>query len=193
MFIVFNDIFIDGWANVIYHDTFNNVYRKLIFLIMKNWIISLGTIIILSSLITIILPEGKLNKFIKCYLSLIIMIVIIQPITSIKSLNFNFENVFQENQIELQYDYLEYVANIRINNYIDNCKKIAKDVGVDGLIVEIMYEIDENNEIIFNNVLLNFKNSVIISDKEHIDIIEEVKTSICKYLDVEQNKVVIYE
>lgn len=160
---------------------------------MKNWIISLGTIIILSSLITIILPEGKLNKFIKCYLSLIIMIVIIQPITSIKSLNFNFENVFQENQIELQYDYLEYVANIRINNYIDNCKKIAKDVGVDGLIVEIMYEIDENNEIILNNILLNFKNSVIISDKEHIDIIEEVKTSICKYLDVEQNKVVIYE
>lgn len=160
---------------------------------MKNWIISLGTIIILSSLITIILPEGKLNKFIKCYLSLIIMIVIIQPITSIKSLNFSFENVFQGNQIELQYDYLEYVANIRINNYIDNCKKIAKDVGVDGLIVEIMYEIDENNEIIFNNVLLNFKNSVIISDKEHIDIIEEVKTSICKYLDVEQNKVVIYE
>ena len=121
------------------------------------------------------------------------MIVIIQPITSIKSLNFNFENVFQENQIELQYDYLEYVANIRINNYIDNCKKIAKDVGVDGLIVEIMYEIDENNEIILNNILLNFKNSVIISDKEHIDIIEEVKTSICKYLDVEQNKVVIYE
>lgn len=160
---------------------------------MKNWIISLGTIIILSSLITIILPEGKLNKFIKCYLSLIIMIVIIQPITSIKSLNFCFENIFQGNQIELQYDYLEYVANIRINNYIDNCKKIAKDVGVDGLIVEIMYEIDENNEIIFNNVLLNFKNSVIISDKEHIDIIEEVKTSICKCLDVEQNKVVIYE
>ncbi len=160
---------------------------------MKNWIISLGTIIILSSLITIILPEGKLNKFIKCYLSLIIMIVIIQPITSIKSLNFSFENVFQENQIELQYDYLEYVANVRINNYIDNCKKIAKDVGVDGLIVEIMYEIDENNEIILNNILLNFKNSVIISDKEHIDIIEEVKTSICKYLDVEQNKVVIYE
>ena len=129
---------------------------------MKNWIISLGTIIILSSLITIILPEGKLNKFIKCYLSLIIMIVIIQPITSIKSLNFNFENVFQENQIELQYDYLEYVANIRINNHIDNCKKIAKDVGVDGLIVEIMYEIDENNEIILNNILLNFKNVFLI-------------------------------
>lgn len=160
---------------------------------MKTWIISLGTIIILSSLISIILPEGRLNKFIKCYFSLIVMVVMVQPITTIKSLNFSFENVFNDNQIELQYNYLEYVANVKIDNYVKNCIKIAEGKGITGLIIEIEYDIDENNTISFNKILLNFKNSVIISDKEHIDIIEEVKFSICEYLAVEQNKVVIHE
>lgn len=160
---------------------------------MKNWIISLGTIIILSSLISIILPEGKLNKFIKSYFSLIVMIIMIQPIATIKNVNFSFESFFNENKIELQYDYLDYVTNIRIDNYVNDCKKIAKEKGVDDLIVEIEYNVDENNKILFDKILLNFKNSVIISDKAHIDIIEEVKTLICKYLEVEQNKVVIYE
>ena len=160
---------------------------------MKSWIISLGCIIIISALITMLLPEGKLGKFIKYYFSLIIMIVIIQPISKINNYNLNYDSIFNEKQINIQLDYLEYVTEKRINNHILDCKKIAENLGIRDVLIDINYNIDEKGEIILNKVYINLKNSVIISDKAHINIIVELKDSICDYLAIEEEQVVIYE
>ena len=160
---------------------------------MKSWIISLGCIIIISALITMLLPEGKLGKFIKYYFSLIIMIVVIQPISKINNYNLNYDFIFNEKQINIQLDYLEYVTEKRINNHILDCKKIAENLGIRDVLIDINYNIDEKGEIILNKVYINLKNSVIISDKAHINIIVELKDSICDYLAIEEEQVVIYE
>ena len=40
-------------------------------MIMKQWILSVGIIVLLTSMVSLILPEGKIGKFIKAMFSLI--------------------------------------------------------------------------------------------------------------------------
>ena len=140
-----------------------------------------------------IIPEGKMEKFIKYYFSLIILIVIITPLINIKNNGINFDYKLNGNDIILQENYLEYVYELRINTYKKQCEKIAESCGVKNVVFEFEYIIDEKKEFMLNKIYLNFKNAVIISDKEHINIIEDVKQSVAKQFLLDESKIIIYD
>ena len=74
---------------------------------MKEWILSIGVVILLTSIVGLILPEGKMGKYIKCFFSFIILLVLLTPLLNKEVIYSDF--LINENEIQLQENYLNYV------------------------------------------------------------------------------------
>ena len=159
---------------------------------MKEWIISIVAVVLITSIVCLILPQGKMGKFIKNIFSILTMLVIIKPIIYLKDFDYNFDNLGSNNEVTIQENFLDYIYSKRIEEYKQNCLKITKDFGVENASVEIYYDID-NQAIKITLIEINLRDSVILSDKGHIHIKEGIITNISTYLNVEKNMVVINE
>ena len=160
---------------------------------MKAWILSVSAVVMITAIITLVLPEAKIGKYIKSIFSLFIIFTIIKPLFYIKESEFDYKNIFYQNNIELQYDFIEYVSQEKINEYEKQCLKILENSGIQKSLLKISYSLEVDSKIKIEQVTINLKNSVIISDKEHIDIIKESKQNIASYLNIKEDLVKIYE
>ena len=160
---------------------------------MKAWIVSVSAVVMITAIINLILPEGKMGKFIKGIFSIFVLLTIIKPIIYIKDGGFNYQNIFNQSNFELQDEFIEYVSQEKINEYENNCQNILEKNGIQNAFVDIFYALDENLMIIIKSTSIDLKNSVIKSDKAHIDIIKAVRKEIASYLNVKEDLVKIYE
>lgn len=160
---------------------------------MKKWILSLGIVVIIVAIISLILPEGKLGKYIKSICSLIVILAVLQPLLNLKQIEVNFNTLINGNDATIQVDFINYISGAKIKEYEKNCNLLAENVGLEYIETVIEYSINDDAKIVIKKVNLNLKDAVIISDKEHIDIIEEVIDAVAKYLNVNKEIVVVYE
>ena len=151
---------------------------------MSSWILSVTGIIILSSIICIIMPDGRSSDIVKCILAVITLMTVIKPIFNYENLTFNDEP-FQVKKIEYQKDYLQYVNDEKKEEYYDGCQKILQSFNINGAKVSIDYCVDNAYALKIKKVTVDLQNDVIISDDEHIDIIEEIKMIISSYCGIE--------
>lgn len=160
---------------------------------MKSWIISVCALAIITTIILIILPQGKLGQYIKNIFSLLLVIVIIQPIVKINfdTLSYDFFNY--DIEVELQDNYLTYVTNSRVENLELKCENIILNLGVKGASVDIQANIKDFDFKKIDKVLINLEKAEIINDNSHIDIIEQIISNVSEYLSVEKKLVVVYE
>jgi len=160
---------------------------------MKDWLISICVTVILITILQLISPEGKIGKFVKGYFSILMVFVLLQPFVKLDLV----ENVVIKNQgvenVVYKTDYLEFINKEKITKLEKNCVKLSEKVGIKDISVKIEYNVDDNFQTEIKKVNLNLSDAVIILDKAHIDIIEELKDNISQYLSVNKNLVVIYE
>jgi len=147
---------------------------------MKEWVLSIGAVIIFITVIGFVLPNGKMGNYIKNLLNFLLMIVIINPI-----FNFNFEDDGFEtasSEVVIQEEYLEFVYEKRKDAIIQSVVDVAKEVGIENVGVEFFYDIGKNGEFSTKKLEINLQNSVINKDKENINIIDELTKSISEKL-----------
>ncbi len=160
---------------------------------MLDWILSCGATVILTSIIMIILPSGKLSAIIKSIFSLVVLLVVISPITKISKGDFSIDNVFTGGEIYVQEEFLHFIAESKIKIYEENCNKILGNFGIENAQLDFEFLITENYSVEVQKLKVDLKKSVINSDKEHIDIIKDVKEALAEYLNVDVGRVEIYE
>jgi len=158
---------------------------------MKNWILSIGAVIILTSILTLILPNSKLGKNIKSIFSLMIVLIILQPIVKLKDGRMNFDKINTEQAIILQDDFIHYIAEQKITNYEHKCQNFLIEKGINNAKTSIDYIVNTNGQVEIILVNVDLTNSVINSDLEHIDITEVICYEFSKILNVDKNKVKI--
>ncbi len=159
---------------------------------MKEWIISVCAVVIITTIITLIAPNGKLGKFIKSIFSLIVTLVILQPIQTFDFSSFDFDFVTAGSEVILQENYLDYVSESSIIKKQTNCEELLAYHGIKNSEVIIDYTVSESHKVKYEKVSINLENAVIISGKEHIDIIDEIKKIVSEYLTVNKDDLVIY-
>lgn len=160
---------------------------------MKEWALKILISVLILSSISIILPIGKLSSYIKYVFAIILIPIVIEPVLMIKNNNFDFNTVFNETEVQVQNDYLDYISEQKINEYNSRLNVLLNNLGILGAKVDLLYDIDENYIIHIKKVCIDLTNSVINSDKEHIDIIETIKTAYSEYLHIDKDEVIIYE
>ena len=130
---------------------------------MKTYLISATAVIFLSVIVSLVIPEGKLNKTIVFVMRMVCIVVLIQPITGI----FKVSTSSADTPL---YDY-EYICKVYSDNQSDQLEKlIAEKFEVDSVcFVNIAYDKGE------------FKaDSVSVEIKQQND---ELITNIYEYLE----------
>lgn len=159
---------------------------------MLSWIISVFSAVTVITVVSLLLPDGKLAKFIKPFVSLILILLILSPITDIEKYFYDGEE-FYDSAITMDTDFLIKTTQAKIDKRKENCIKIAEKNGITGAIVIIEYSVDENYSPKINEVRINLQNAVISSESEHIVILQRLIKEISEYLSISEEGVKIVE
>ena len=153
---------------------------------MKSWLLSVLGAVILTSVLSMVLPEGKTKKAVSNIYSLVAFVIIF------KGISFITLDLYKNNfNIEIQEDLLVFVNSENKKILEDDCIKILENYGIKNSVVTIIYGLNDNNVNVPKSVIINLRSAVIISVEEHIDIIDKAKKNIAEYFDIEQKNVVI--
>ena len=159
---------------------------------MYQWLFSILISVFVITILGVILPEGKMRNHIKRTFSLLLMVVIIEPIFSFNFRDFNINDIFSGETIEIQSNYIDFVNKSELESIENNCNILLESVGVKNANIRLITNTNyEKIEII--KVYINLENSVINSEKEHIFIIEEIKLILSNYLKISKEMVVVNE
>ena len=160
---------------------------------MKVWLLGVFTVALTISVLSLILPEGKISKFAKPFISLIAIIVIVSPFIDAEELLKGSFSFGENKTVETDGEFLEYAVSIKIDNYRRNCVQIAENNGITGSKVVIDYTVDENYGLHIKGAEINLINAVITSEDKHIVILQRLENEISAYLNVDKAEIKIYE
>ena len=139
---------------------------------MKIYLISAAAVIFLSVIVSIVIPEGKLNKTIVFVMRMACIFVLIQPITGIFKISASSSNT-------TLYDY-EYICKVYSDNQSEQLEKIIfEKFGVESTcFVKIVHE---NGEFAVDGVIveINQANEEIIEDiYEYLEELKYINISV---------------
>ena len=160
---------------------------------MGEWILRICAISLITSIILLILPQGKMSKYIKGIFSVLIAVSIFSPFIDIDLTQFDYNDNIEDVSIAPDEGYLRYYYQKQTNNKEKNAENILANIGIFSADVIIDYYVNEQHEITINLVEINLQNAVFNSNKLHKDIIEEARKIISDYFLVERKAVVINE
>ncbi len=160
---------------------------------MKSWILSVCCISLFTTVFSLLLPKGKLEKTIKSVFSLLVLFIMLQPLINIKFNDIDLGYIFSSSEIYYQNDFIDYVNREKVYLLENNCQKIIEEQGIPNTKVIIEYTNSNDGQVILEKVFLNFSNSEFIENKEHIYLIDKAKNAVVEYLNVSKEMVVIDE
>lgn len=136
---------------------------------MKTYILSIAGIILLSSVVSIIVPNGKMGSFMKGVMRLLILVVIVTPMISLMQsgeLNFTLQNYSMDES------FLEYCVSIASS---DDETYIAEFLFDEyGVIAEIK-TVRSIDHYTIKKITANVWDLGIFGQDEHIDNIGHIK------------------
>ena len=159
---------------------------------MKDEFLSLVISIVLLSIISIFIPSGKTAVLIKTVIRVGIIFITFSFIVSFKGLNINYETIFDNQSIEIQSGFLDRIHEKYKENVIIDINELLKKFGIENAEIMVNLTAQEDSFPMIKNIELNLSNAVIISDKEHIFIIEEITSFICKNYNLSKRDVIVY-
>ena len=147
---------------------------------------------LIGAVIDLVLPSGRMNKFIKSVFAAVTVLIVLLPLPDLVKNGFKSENFILREDVRLQQEYLEYTASIKKNAL---CKGLRAALKEDGIVLGDL-EIEGNFEgsaPVVEKVRINMKQVVMTGQSEHIHNYTTVRTSVMRYLSVEEDVVDLYE
>lgn len=157
---------------------------------MKNWILVISCVSILSCMIKIIIPNGKSQNTIIFIFSVFLIFCIISPLSNKE----NFDSLF-----DFEYEYSEVIDdNVNFFNkyredYYTVCATTClKKLGIDNCAIDIVFNNNEN----YNNIkkiTVKYNSSVIKENIQHINIPLLIKDELSSLFGISKNFIEVFE
>lgn len=160
---------------------------------MIEWVVSVSVTSLLCGLIYLVLPKGKVSAVIKTVVSLVAVFAVIKPLAGVDLFVFSGDNFFGNKEVSVQEDYLDYVFGVREVFWKKEIMAEAEKIGIK-FKTENIYIISEGlseKGFSVSGARISLKDSVIITENEHIDIIEEIKKIASDVLQVDTGKILV--
>ena len=160
---------------------------------MNEYLLSIIGVVVLGVLVSMVLPQGQMSKYIKSFFGLFTILVIISPVPKLLNSNFDFSSLFYNSvSTTIDQDYLE-VTNKKIvkeleNLVVKNCEKS----GYMGVVCEIE-SVLEDNVMSIKKVRINLKNLVISQNMVHINKYTEIVQAVRQVVNVDKEQIVFDE
>lgn len=160
---------------------------------MGEWVLRICAIGLITSIVLLILPQGKISKFIKGIFAMYIAVSIFSPLINLDFSSFSFDTYFENTTVNPDEEYLNYFYQNKIDKKADEVEKILSSIGILNADVRINYDISDQHEIIINKIEINLYDAVFNSNEMHKDIIEDARKITSDYFLVEEKVVVVNE
>ena len=122
--------------------------------IMNGYILTVLGVVLVSTLSTAILPDGKTATFVKSIARLACIFVVISPVFTFFQKGSNGENIFNEMVINTDGAYIDYCSKISIKNAEKALKdSVEKDFGV-SCEAHVIWQYEKTNTDGFNGFFL---------------------------------------
>ena len=161
--------------------------------ILSQWVLSICGVVILSTAVEILMPQGSLNKYIKSVLAIVCMYVIISPIPNLIGGTSTVGDIFfgtTDNGVN--YSFVQYINEQKVVSLENEVEQYLSMNGFEKVDIKIEAAyIEDRIEILF--VRVNLKNVVILSKDKNINSNDELIKLISKYLNVLEEKVLLYD
>ncbi|MEK5445180.1 MULTISPECIES: stage III sporulation protein AF [Bacillaceae] len=145
--------------------------------LITNWIQQLILIILFAYVVEMLLPSSQWNKYVKTVLSVIILLVLLQPVLTIFKVDIN--NLFSKTNISKESDFL---YNEKTNEYSNKINQIQNDM-ISQQVTDLMKkkvtdELASEYKLAINNIAISGKDGEMNVSVTLVDIVEEEVQSI---------------
>ena len=157
---------------------------------MSGYVLSVLGIVIVGIFIDIIIPSGVISKYIKGIYSIFVVVVLISPVIQLLSKNHNFTIKYTE--YEINENLLEFIHTSRAELMEKSIEKTLYSQGFSNIDINLKIS-TENQELKYNSCIVNIKDIVISSDKQHINKYEHIKEVVKDYTGLSFEEIIIDE
>lgn len=156
-----------------------------------GWIYNIIGIVFIGIIYDILLPVGKISKFMKCIFSVFVLYSVVMPILSTINLNLN-ENYFDSVSDEIDADFIGKLNQSKNDTYENLIEAGIQEEGLLNVYVEIINN-SENNVYQIDQVIINLSNCVLSEDVKNINKYEVITKQVKNYVDISEEKIIFYE
>lgn len=157
---------------------------------MTSYVLSILGIVVAGVFIDIIIPSGAISKYIKGIYAIFVVAVLISPVVKFLNKNHNFTIKYQE--YNLNENLLNYIHTSRANEMEKTIENCLYNTGFSNVKINLKIS-TENNELKYYSCVVNIKNLVISSDKQHINKYEHIKEVVKDYTGLSLEEIIIDE
>lgn len=160
---------------------------------MGAWLLKITGVIALSTLSSLLIPNGQTKKYVKGIFALITLFVLVSPLPKLLKSDFSgFPNAFDTvSELEIDETFLYGVATNAYKTQERNIEKYLKEKGIEAK-VKFVVKSETSSEIDYVNVILSDKS--FERDKSNSIDIGALKSEISKFSGVPEDKLrVFYE
>ena len=159
---------------------------------LAAWITAIVVAVVIAIGAELLFSDTRMSKFIRSVTAIVILLVIVMPIPALVKNGFSIGgDDTAENNMQLDESFIEFVDEKRINAVEAALVGELKNAGISGAAVKITRAGNgEKTKIV--QVEINLADSVIDEKLGHINMNELAVTTVCKYLNIEKSKVVVY-
>lgn len=159
---------------------------------LAAWITAIFVAVVIAIGAELLFSDTRMSKFIRSVTAIVILLVIVMPIPALVKNGFSIGgDDTAENNMQLDESFIGFVDEKRINAVEAALVGEIKNAGISGAAVKIARAGNgEKTKIV--QVEINLADSVIDEKLGHINMNELAVTTVCKYLNIEKSKVVVY-
>lgn len=137
---------------------------------MKEWVISVVCSLIIVCVCSIITPKGKTSKIVESVLSVVFLLMVFSPLISGKvTFSLSLDGDLSD-EIIVQREYLDYVAEKTVENKKANCIKFLENYGINDASVQIEYTVSDFETVKIKKVVVT-----VNKENENKDFSEIIK------------------
>lgn len=138
---------------------------------MKEWVISVVCSLIIVCVCSIITPKGKISKIVESVLSVVFLLTVFSPLISGKvTFSLSLDGDLSD-EIIVQREYLDYVAEKTVENKKANCIKFLENYGINDASVQIEYTVSDFETVKIKKVVVT-----VNKENESKDFSEVIKS-----------------
>ncbi len=159
---------------------------------LAAWITAIFVAVVIAIGAELLFSDTRMSKFIRSVTAIVILLVIVMPIPALVKNGFSIGgDDTAENNMQLDESFIGFVDEKRINAVEAALVGELKNAGISGAAIKITRAGNgEKTKIV--QVEINLADSVIDEKLGHINMNELAVTTVCKYLNIEKSKVVVY-
>ena len=148
---------------------------------MSAWLMSIVGVVALGVLLEIMLPDGKISKYIKGIFSLAVVLIIITPLPKFLLSDFGFDKIFDSDKYQYDSTFVEQTARERNEIRQERVKKLLADNGIPAQRVKVYFVGEDYTKI---DIVKVYAESTEQADK--------IKEIVSQYLNIKKEVVNVY-